>query len=88
VQSGRAVEVSGWGTGNGTKIQLWDYLAGTNQKFYFAPTTSGNYRLQPTHLNAAGTCLDVSGVSLNDGALVQLWQWLDGNNQQWSFQAP
>jgi endoglucanase len=88
VQSGRCVEVSGWGTGNGTKVQLWDYLAGTNQKFFFGPTTSGYYRIQPSHLNAAGGCLDVSGVSTADGALVQLWQWGDGNNQQWSFQAP
>lgn len=88
VQSGRAVEVSAWGTGNGTKIQLWDWLNGTNQKFFLGPTTSGYYRIQANHLNAASSCLDVSGVSLNDGALVHLWAWLDGNNQQWAFQAP
>ena len=83
MQSGRCVEISAWGTANGTKVQLWDYLGGTNQKFFFGPTTSGYYRIQAGHLNAAGSGLDVSGVSMNDGALVQLWQWLDGNNQQW-----
>jgi endoglucanase len=88
VQSGRCVEVGGWATANGSKVQLWDYLAGTNQKFYIGPTSSGYYRLQPTHLNAASSCLDVSGVSTADGALVHLWTWQDGNNQQWSFQAP
>jgi endoglucanase len=88
VQSGRCIDISAAGTGNGTKVQLWDYLSGSNQKYFFGPTTSGNFRIQPAHLNAAGSCLDVSGASTSDGALVQLWQWLDGNNQQWSFQAP
>jgi endoglucanase len=88
VQSGRGLDVNASGTGNGTKVQLWDYSGGNNQKFYLGPTTSGYYRIQPNHLNAAGTCLDVSGASQNNGAFVQLWQWLDGSNQQWIFQAP
>ena len=88
VQSGRCVEISGSGTGNGTKVQLWDYLGANNQKYFFGPTSSGNFRVQPAHLNAAGSGWDVNGASTSDGALVQLWQWLDGNNQQWSFQAP
>ena len=88
VQSGRSVDISGAGTANGTKVQLWDYVGGANQKYFLCPTTSGYYRVQPAHLNAAGSCLDVNGASTADGALVQLWQWLDGNNQQWSFQAP
>ncbi|HXT12624.1 MAG TPA: RICIN domain-containing protein [Candidatus Angelobacter sp.] len=88
VQSGRCVDINAAGTANGTKVQLWDYLGGANQKYFLCPTTSGYYRIQPAHLNAAGSCLDVNGASTADGALVQLWQWLDGNNQQWSFQAP
>ncbi len=82
------MEISAWGTANGTKVQLWDWLNGSNQKFYLGPTTSGYYRIQANHLNAASSGLDVAGVSTADGALVQLWTWLDGNNQQWAFQAP
>ena len=86
VQSGRAVEVSNWGTANGTKVQLWDYAGGTNQKYTFTATSGGNYRITPTH--ATGSCLDVNGASTADGALVQLWTYGGGNNQQWAFQAP
>jgi hypothetical protein len=86
VQSGKCVDISNWGTANGTKVQLWDYLGGTNQKYTFTATGGGYYRITPTH--ATGSCLDVSGVSTADGALVQLWTYGGGNNQQWSPQAP
>jgi endoglucanase len=86
VQSGRCVEIGGGATGNGSKVQLWDYLGTAHQKFTFTATSSGYYRLTPTH--ATGSCLDVSGVSLSDGALVHLWSYGGGNNQQWAFQAP
>lgn len=88
VQSGRGIDISNSGTANGTKVQLWDFLGGNNQKYFLAPTTDGFYRIQPSHLNAAGSCLDVNGASTADGAIVQLFQWLDGINQQWIFQAP
>ena len=81
--SGKVIDISGWGTSNDTKVQLWDCVGGTNQKFYLNQTDSGNYRITPTH--ATGSCLDVWGISNSDGAVVHLWQWLGGNNQQWSF---
>ena len=41
-------------TANGSKVQLWDYFSGTNQKFYLGPTTSGYYRIQPDSLERGG----------------------------------
>ena len=86
MQSGKCVDINGLGTANGTKVQLWDYVGGSNQKFSITATDSGYYRITPTH--ATGSCLDVEGVSTADGANVHLWQWLGGSNQQWSPQAP
>jgi hypothetical protein len=86
VQSGRGIDINNLGTGNGTKVQLWDYLGGTNQQFTLTSTGVGSYRITPTHATSA--CLDVSGISTADGAVVQLWQWLGGTNQQWKPEAP
>jgi endoglucanase len=86
VQSGKAIEVSNWGTANGTKVQLWDWVNGTNQKHTFTATSGGYYRITPVH--ATGSCLDVAGISTADGALVHLWTYGGANNQQWALQAP
>jgi hypothetical protein len=86
VQSGRAAEVSNWGSANGTKVQLWDWLNGSNQRHTLTATSSGYYRITPTH--ATGSCLDVAGVSAADGAFVHLWTYGGANNQQWAFQTP
>lgn len=79
------MDINASGTANGTKVQLWDYNGGANQKYLISPTSGGYFRVSPTH--CTGSCLDVEGVSTTDGAKVHLWQWLNGNNQQWSFQA-
>ena len=86
VQSGRSLDIAASGTANGTKVELWDYNGGNNQKFGFSATDSGYYRITPQ--NATGSCLDVNGASTADGAIVQLWTYGGGNNQQWIPQAP
>lgn len=80
MQSGKAVDVSGGGTANGTKVQLWDYYANTAQLYKLTSTEVGQFQITPNC--APGSCLDVSGVSTANGAVVQLWQWLNGNNQK------
>ena len=86
VQSGRSLDIYGNGTANGTKVELWDYTGGNNQKFTITATSGGYYRITPA--NATGSCLEVSGSSTANGALVDLWSYSGGNSQQWIFQAP
>jgi hypothetical protein len=73
-------------TADGTKVELWTYGGGNNQKWTFSATSGGYYRVTPVH--ATNSCLDVSGASTADGALVQLWTNYGSNNQQWSFSSP
>jgi hypothetical protein len=35
--SGKALEVPGWNTANGTPMQQWDHTNGTNQRFALSP---------------------------------------------------
>ena len=86
MQSGRALDVSGGGTANGTKVQLWDYYSNTAQLYKLTSTEVGQFRITPNC--APGSCLDVSGVSTANGAVVQLWQSNGQANQKWSVQAP
>ncbi len=86
VQSGRSLDIYNGNSGNGTKVELWDFWGGSMQQFKFAATDSGNYRITPNC--ATGSCLDVYGASTANGGIVNLWQWNGGANQQWSFRAP
>jgi hypothetical protein len=35
--SGKALDVPGWSTANGTAMNLWDHWNGTNQRFALSP---------------------------------------------------
>jgi len=86
VQSGKSLDINGFSSTNGAKVQLWDYSGGSNQTFTFTATGGGYYRITPNC--ATGSCLDVTGGSTSNGANVELWGYGGGSNQQWSFQAP
>jgi hypothetical protein len=64
---------------NGTKVQVWDCLAGQNQQWLIDR--------HGTIVNAQShRCLDADlGTIGGNGTRVQLWDCLGGQNQQWSF---
>ena len=67
--------------GNGTKIQLWDFMAGgKNQWWTLAEIPGGYLRLQtpasPRYLTAEGS---VGG----NGTRLQLWDFIAGGKSQW-----
>ena len=83
--SGKAIDVAGGGTSNGTNVQQWFYFASNNnQRFQVTHLGSGWHRISP--VIATGQALDVSGVSTANGANIQIWAWNGGNNQQWRFE--
>jgi predicted alpha-1,6-mannanase (GH76 family) len=86
VQSGRALEVAGAGTANGTGIDIYDNTETANQQWMLTATSGGYYRLTPA--NATSTGLDVQHSATTNSALLEIWGYSGGNSQQWSFQAP
>jgi hypothetical protein len=64
--------------GNGTKVQLWDCLGGSNQQWLV--------KRDGTIVNAqSGRCLDADLNSIGgNGTKVQLWDCWGGKNQNWS----
>lgn len=85
VWSGRYLDADlGTIDSNGTKIQLWDYIAAaSNQWFSVTENPEGFLRLQnvrngrylDSDLNTAG----------RDGGVVQLWDFVAGAKNQWWF---
>src|SRR4030095_14441614 len=74
--SGRCVEVGGSSTTNGTQVQLWDCLGGTNQRWTY---TAGK------QLTVYGNkCLDASGNGTANGTPVIIWDCNGQTNQQWN----
>jgi ricin-type beta-trefoil lectin protein/cellulase (glycosyl hydrolase family 5) len=83
--SGKAIDVAGGGTSNGTNVQQWFYFASNNnERFQVTHLGSGWHRISP--VIATGQALDVSGASTANGANIHIWAWGGGNNQQWRFE--
>ncbi|OLF15034.1 glycosyl hydrolase [Actinophytocola xanthii] len=72
VGGGKCVDVSGAGTADGTKIQLWTCTGGTNQQW----TRDGGT------LRALGKCMTAAGAG--DGALVHLSTCNGAAGQSWT----
>ena len=81
--SGKALDVTGQSTADGTRIEQWTRNDGQNQQWQFIDSGSGYYRLKS---RLSSKVLDVNGQSTADGAPII--QWPDNNtaNQQFSIQ--
>ncbi len=75
--SGRCVDISGFGTGDGTPLQLWDCSGGWNQKWSYTNGTLVNPQ--------TNKCLDVAGAGTGNGTRVDLWSCNGGGAQQWQI---
>jgi hypothetical protein len=82
----KPLEISGWGSANGSLADQWDYLAGQNQQFKVQSAANGSYLLTPMH--TSGKCLEVLGWSGSNGGTVDIWSYsgTGGNNQNWLIQ--
>ncbi|MEQ0564358.1 non-reducing end alpha-L-arabinofuranosidase family hydrolase [Amycolatopsis sp. NEAU-NG30] len=80
--SGKAMDVAGASTADGTAITQWSRHDGANQQWQFVASGNGYYRLKSKN---SGKVLDVAGWSTADGAKVQQWTDLNGTNQQFSL---
>jgi alpha-L-fucosidase len=68
--SGKVADVQSAGTANGTNVLQWPWLNQTNQKWTFAKTGDGYYKIKGV---GSGKLLEVAGLSRDDGGNVGIW---------------
>jgi hypothetical protein len=72
------MDVTGAGTVNGTKVQLYD-CNGTGSQVW-QPGTAGSL-VNPQ----SGKCLDATGPSSANGTRLQIWSCTQAANQSWTL---
>jgi endoglucanase len=82
--SGKALDVVGGGTADGTNVDQWTYNGGNNQ--LWAITHLGNNEYEIVNLKS-GKALDVYGWGSANGTNVDQWTWGNGTNQTWIVSA-
>ena len=82
---GRALDLAGGSTANGTRLQLWQANNSPAQAFALASTTdtlpNGTYTLTVANTNLA---IDVANASYASGANVQAFQSNNSGAQKWN----
>jgi len=68
--SGKCLDVTGAGAGNGTSIEQWTCNGLNNQLFRVDDAGGGNVRLVDQNTQK---CVDVNGSGTADGTKIQLW---------------
>jgi len=82
--SGKCVDATNGGTGNGTAVQQWTCGSGnTNQEWQFQPTSGGYYEVVTRNAPALGWDVTGGAGATGNGVPIQLWTYGGGTNQQW-----
>jgi RHS repeat-associated protein len=76
----KCLDLTGQGTTNGTKAQLWSCTGNANQ--VWQAYSDGTIR-NPI----SGRCLDVTGDAVTNGALIQLYDCSTATGEQWRPQS-
>lgn len=79
-RSGKAFDLNGGSTANGTQAVQWAYNGGSSQMWTLTDQGNGQYQVLGV---ASGKALDVSGGSTANGANLIIWPWSGNNNQMW-----
>jgi len=77
--SGRCVDITGFNTNDGTRLQLFDCTGGTNQKWSLTNNTFVNPQ--------SGKCINVNGGATANGTAVNLWTCNGSGAQRWQLQS-
>ncbi|WP_010038611.1 MULTISPECIES: RICIN domain-containing protein [Streptomyces] len=81
--SGKALDMSGASTAEGTAVQQWTRNGGAHQQFQFVDSGDGYYRVKVQH---SGKVLDAHGWSGADHADIVQWDDTNGSNQQFRLE--
>jgi poly(3-hydroxybutyrate) depolymerase len=77
--SGRCVDITGFNTNDGNRLQLYDCTGGWNQRW----SSTNNTFVNPQ----SGKCLNVSGGATANGTAVNLWTCNGSGAQRWQLQS-
>lgn len=77
VYGNRCLDISGSGTANGTKVQIWTCNGTGAQRFTFG--TDGSLVVP-----ASGKCVEAAGGGTANGTLAQLYTCNGSAAQRWS----
>jgi hypothetical protein len=78
------LDVAGWSSANGTKVQLWQQGVPLQNNQRWIPSLAAGGFVFAAAL-APGSCLDVLGGGTADGTQAQIWQASPGaSNQIWT----
>jgi endoglucanase len=82
--SGKALEVGGFATANGSNVQQWGYAWGENQRWMVTHLGNNQYSIIGAE---SGKALDVSGWGSSNGSNVHIWTYGAAANQKWTITA-
>jgi hypothetical protein len=82
VGAGKCLDVNGASTTQGTQLQIWDCIGGTNQ--IWTHTSSGQLTV---YSGSSQMCLDDYGYGTSNGTKAVIWSCTGGTNQQWNVNA-
>jgi poly(3-hydroxybutyrate) depolymerase len=77
--SGRCVDITGFNTNDGTRLQLYNCTGGWNQRWSYTNNTFVNPQ--------SGKCLNVSNGGTGNGTAVNLWTCNGSGAQRWQLQS-
>jgi endoglucanase len=82
--SGKALDVSGGGTADGSNVIQWTYGGGNNQRWTVTHLGNNQYSIVGVQ---SGKALEVSNWGGSNGSNVQIWTYGGGTNQKWTVTA-
>jgi len=80
--SGKVLDDANAGTAEGNKVQQWDDLSNTAQRWTVQDAGSGYYQLVNV---VSGKCLGIAGASTADGAAAEIETCTGATHQQWTI---
>jgi hypothetical protein len=83
--TGSSLDANGWGTTNGTKVDIWSTVNQGNELWTFTNMGNGWYKIQPSYSTTLS--LEVNGGGTTNGSTVDLWADVGQTNERWSATA-
>jgi endoglucanase len=82
--SGKALDVNGHGTADGSNVIQWAYGGGNNQRWTFTHLGNNTYQIVGVE---SGKALEVASTSTANGTNVDIRSYSGANNQRWTISA-
>lgn len=79
--SGKVLDVYGYGKADGTRVQQYTWTVAACQKFTLAPTGDGYFAIRDQN---SGKLVEIGNLSRDDGGTANIWSAADVHQQHWA----